>query len=343
MRHFRLSPLGVSCDETGVAIGGIAALERASGGSGSWRVRPRSELEGELGTIYGARIDLERKLAGLGVVADALNRTEIARAQVATLLMQFPDPPEIAKGVQASNIVMELFLSGLLKDEDFETKHPRTGTNPYPNRFALKPKPEAEPKPPTTARPPGWNWPSRKVNEIIRRVYKGFLKKSLERPPAEGGEARGALALADLTLAVWDALHEDAPGENFDACRNLIDTQLAAAASLPRTLDQLKVEPCDDQQGFEEHHIVERTPANLSKVSEIESRRALKFGVDLIMSSDNTVWLPRLLHEQITTKYSSKDPDDPTGRTYRQIVSEMDFYSQRQAGLQALRDFGALK
>jgi hypothetical protein len=256
--------------------------------------------------------------------------------------MQFPDPPGMAKGVQATTMVVELFLSGLLKDEDFESKHPRTGTPPNPGRFAPKPQTEAEPEPKTT-RPFGWRWPSAKANQIIRRVYQEFLNRSLERPPTEGGEGRGVLVLADLALSVWGALQKGAGGEDFDACRKLIDAQLAAASSLPQTLDHLKVKPCDDAQGFEEHHIVEQTPSNLSKIGQIGLWQARKFGVDLIMSPDNTVWLPRLLHEQISRKYNSKDPEDAAGRTYRQTVSEMDFYSQREAGLKALRDFGALK
>lgn len=340
MRHYRLSPKGVFCEDSGLAIGGIAVLERASSGTDPWRVRPIPDLERELGSVYGAPIDLERKIRGIGLVAEALNRKEIARAQIATLLMQFPDPPGMAKGVQATTMAMELFLSGLLKDEDFEAKHPRTGAPPNPGRFAPKPRPD--PKIPAT-KPNGWNWPSRKANEIIRKVYKDFLRRSIERPPVEGGEARGVLGLADMAAAVWDVLRGDAPGENFEACQKRVDAQLAAASHPPQTLDELKVQPCDNVRGYEEHHIVEQTPANLSKTDAIEFRLSLKFGVDLIMSPDNTVWIPRLTHEQITRKYNSKDPNDPAGRTYRQIVSEMDFYSQREAGLQALREFGALK
>ena len=116
----------------------------------------------------------------------------------------------------------------------------------------------------------------------------------------EGGEGRGLLALADLATAVWDALRSEATNENFDACRRLIDAQLGAASTPPRTLAQLHVKPCDDEKGFEEHHFVERTADNLSKIGEFEPWLALKFGVDLIMNRDNTVWIPRLMHEKIS-------------------------------------------
>jgi len=349
MRHFRLCRQGVDCDATGLAISGVALLERACGTSRSWRVRTKSDLENELCAVYGASIDIESKLGGLGLVAEALTSNDLARAQVATLLLQFPDPPAMTKAARGATLNEELFLSGLLKDEDFETKHPRTGTSPYPNRFASKPKPD--PKAPAT-QSTGWSWPSKRANSIIRRVYDGFLEKSLARPPAEGGEARGAILLADLALAVWDALRRNAPGEDFDTCQRLVDAQLGAASSPPQTLEQLQIKPCDDEEGFEQHHIVEQTPANLSKLGDFEIWLALKFGADVILHPDNTVWIPRLLHEKISTKYSEKfkkDPADPTYRedapaaTYRQVLSEKDFYSQRQAGLQALRDFGALK
>ena len=340
MRHFRLYRQGVDCDATGLVVGGIALLERARGTSGPWRVRARTELEDELSAAYRAPIDLERKLAGLGVVAEALTRNDLARAQVATLLLQFPDPPSMAKAAHGETLIEELFVSGLLKDDDFETKHPRTGTPPNPGQFAPKPKPDTNS--PAT-KPTSWNWPSRAANEIVRRVYKEFLERSLERPPEEGVKTRGAIVLADLALAVWDTLRRNALDEDFDSCRQLIDAQLVAASSLPQTLEQLQVKPCDDVEGFERHHIVEQTPANLSKLGEFERWLVQKFGADVILDPSNTVWLPRLLHERISAKYSQTDKDDTARRTYREILSELDFYSQRQAGLQTLRDFGALQ
>ena len=340
MRHFRLCRHGVDCDATGLAIGGVALLVRACGTSGPWRVREISDLERDLSEVYGTPIYIERKLAGLSLVADALTRNDLARAQVAALLLQFPDPPVLAKAARGDILDEELLLSGLLKDEDFETQHSRTGTPPNPGQFASKPKPDTQTP---ASRPTGWSWPSREANAIIRGVYKDFLEKSLERPPAEGGEVRGAIALADLALAVWDALQRGAPGDDFDSCRRLVDAQLGAASSLPQTLEQLQVKPCDDAEGFELHHIVEQTPANLSKLEEFERWIVQKFGADVILDPSNTVWIPRLLHEQISASYSAKVEDDSAGRTYRQIVSEMDFYSQRQTGLQSLRAFGALQ
>ena len=68
-----------------------------------------------------------------------------------------------------------------------------------------------------------------------------------------------------------------------------------------------------------------------------------KFGRNMIDAPSNLAWVPRLKHELITGYYNSLEKDDPQGRLHRQVISEMDFASQREAGLQAMRRYGVLK
>jgi hypothetical protein len=169
---FRLSPAEVFCDSGGARVAGVALLECAADSRGEkrWRVRPIDELNRELTAEYGLPLDLGGKVAGLTVVAKALDRGEIAKAQIAMLLMRFPDPPPLDKGARPSDdlgkLANALAESGLLKDDDFESEHPRTGTPPNPGWFASKPKRTMPARAPTAD--PRRAWPSRDVNERIR-------------------------------------------------------------------------------------------------------------------------------------------------------------------------------
>jgi hypothetical protein len=61
-------------------------------------------------------------------------------AAIATVQMQFPDPPSLAKGVETSDAIMrraaELHRSRLLKVYWDPARHPRAGTPPNPGWFA---------------------------------------------------------------------------------------------------------------------------------------------------------------------------------------------------------------
>ena len=65
-------------------------------------------------------------------------------AAIATVQMQFPDPPPLAKAAESDDEIIcraaELSRSGLLKANWDPAKHPRTGTEPNPGWFAQKPK-----------------------------------------------------------------------------------------------------------------------------------------------------------------------------------------------------------
>ena len=72
----------------------------------------------------------------------ALSNGELARAQIAALLLQIPDPPASAGGRpdklgESGASPDELVACGLLKaDADWDDKHPRTGEPPNPGWFA---------------------------------------------------------------------------------------------------------------------------------------------------------------------------------------------------------------
>jgi hypothetical protein len=146
LRAFSLSAAqdecGISCDAQGAFAGGVPLLQRAYVGSaaGTWTVRPVAELNDELTARYRLPIDAAAKADALALIANALNRGDLALAAIATVQMQFPDPPSLAKGVESDDATMlralELRRSRLLKANWDPTKHPRAGVRPNPGWFA---------------------------------------------------------------------------------------------------------------------------------------------------------------------------------------------------------------
>jgi SCP1.201-like deaminase len=132
---------GVSCDADGVYVGDVPLLtcSKTSGANKSWVVRPISQLNDELSTLYRLPIDAARKANALTLIATAFNRGDMAMAAIATVQMQFPDPPPLAKGVESGAEIERrttgLYHSALLKFWD-PAKHPRTGTPPNRAWFA---------------------------------------------------------------------------------------------------------------------------------------------------------------------------------------------------------------
>jgi hypothetical protein len=109
-RHFRLSDApgaGVRCDENGAFVGDTPLLERVAdpGRRDAWRPRPLAELDRDLGKAYGLPVSFAAKLGGLASVARALDRGDVAHAQVATLLLQLPDPLATASATRPTNVI----------------------------------------------------------------------------------------------------------------------------------------------------------------------------------------------------------------------------------------------
>lgn len=140
-RTFRLRPGGVWCDEGGLSLGGVPLLNSFSDlrVKTSWRTLPASELDAAMSRAYGMPVRAHEKTRGLKVVADALNNRELARAQIAAVLLRLPDPPALRKSAASGlELATELANSGFLIKEWDPDDHPRTGEPPNPGWFAPK-------------------------------------------------------------------------------------------------------------------------------------------------------------------------------------------------------------
>jgi hypothetical protein len=78
---------------------------------------------------YGVPVDFGAKVERLAAIARALDRGDLLHAHIATLHLQIPDPPALAKGAQSANelvaLAKELYASGMLKRDWDPSKHPR--------------------------------------------------------------------------------------------------------------------------------------------------------------------------------------------------------------------------
>jgi hypothetical protein len=133
-RFFRLADgpgTGVSCDQKGLFVGETSLLEESHDrlGRDDWRARTLSDLNHDLSERYGLPIDFTAKMSGVAAIARALGRGDFVQAQIATLLLQIPDPPKLTKSGPSSGELAELTRqmqeSGLLKVDWDPAKHPR--------------------------------------------------------------------------------------------------------------------------------------------------------------------------------------------------------------------------
>jgi hypothetical protein len=113
---------GVSCDDSGLAVAGAPLLEKAGAG---WRPRALGEVNAELSRAYGFPVDVAKRTALLGRVAEALNDGDLAMAQIAALHLRLPDPPEEDAPTDPTELVTRLATAGLIKILWEESKHPR--------------------------------------------------------------------------------------------------------------------------------------------------------------------------------------------------------------------------
>jgi Restriction endonuclease fold toxin 5 len=160
VRTFRLSRGGVECDEQGLRVGDLALLARDD--RGAWKARDERDLGYDLSHVYGFQVDARAKMAGFGVVAKSLQDGNLAKAQIAALLLQLPDPPartDAALGKSAERrLYYDLVACGLLKaDADWDEQHPRTGSPPNAGWFASKPKDAGTDEPPRADAKPNQN------------------------------------------------------------------------------------------------------------------------------------------------------------------------------------------
>jgi hypothetical protein len=336
---FRLADGGVQCDERGLFIGSTPILRRSRdpGGGGTWFVRPSDELDRELSKAYGLPIDVAAKREALTNVATALARGDLAFAQIAALLLRFPDPPSPAKGASAPSsleLAKRLFDSGLLKGGWDESLHPRTGQPPNRGWFATKPDASDE-----GALKPHADWPSQTINFVIRSGALEWVLRVAETDP----RTRTAAMIVDLTIEAIVWLRQEFPDEDVDAGQVRAADQIYTNLLPPKTLTELQTQPQDHLLGYERHHIVEENPANIAKDDRPVAEPARKFGYDALDDPSNIVYAPRLKHEQITAAYNRSYLSNSAYPRTRVVVSSMDFNAQREVGLQALREVGVLQ
>jgi hypothetical protein len=130
-REFRSAPAGsgrgVSCNGHGAFLGTIPLLKRPEA-DGDWEPRDCAELSEQISDAFGLPIDMTLKMGGLNAITRALNNGDIARAQVATVLLGIPDPPEDSETSGLSDDIAKfvgaLRWSGLIKIWEPEL-HPR--------------------------------------------------------------------------------------------------------------------------------------------------------------------------------------------------------------------------
>jgi Restriction endonuclease fold toxin 5 len=164
VRFFRLSPGGIECDEEGLRIGDVPLLARDE--KGAWAARDEHDLDSDLSRLYGFPVNVRTKIAGFGAVANALRSRNVAKAQIATLLLRLPEPPPFAAAALGKlgerRLSRDLVACGLLKaDDGWDEKHPRTGSAPNAGWFAPKPKEAQADEPPEAAAKPGESTSSR--------------------------------------------------------------------------------------------------------------------------------------------------------------------------------------
>ncbi len=147
IHEFRLSSRGksgVSCSDDGAFVGAIPILARArKNGKDEWRLRDCRDLSEEMSAQYGLPVDMASKKSGLQVIAKALNDGDLARAQVATVLLGIPDPPQLSKGDSSRQrmikLVRDLHWSGMLKwDPDEHPRWPAGSADGKGGEFAPK-------------------------------------------------------------------------------------------------------------------------------------------------------------------------------------------------------------
>jgi hypothetical protein len=376
-RFFRLSDEGVCCDQDGLFVAGAPMLVRSPrpGGEHVWAMRPTNDQNRDLSARYGFQIDIATKRHGVERVAQALNRSDVALAQISAPLLRFPDPPALSKRGHAydeSELERQLVESGLLKADWHPAKHPRTGEPPYAGWFAPKEDAPVDaggagptleeaaplvPKGSEVGRPPdkrleiGPTTESASATqpksglsprEILRDLRS--LLKAETLPLVQSGVVidwaveKLSIAIAQA-VANLQAVTATSPPAVYQTVLRALNEALAAQ-NPPKSLAQLQTPPTQHAAGYDAHHLVQQNPVNIEKAPIVRFER---FGWNVIDAPSNIVWIPRVKHRLITDYYNMTDPSDSNGRHRRDVVSDMDYDEQYANALSTLTLFGVLQ
>jgi hypothetical protein len=128
----------------GAFVGAIPLLDRRQkNNKDQWHLRECKELSEQISGLYGLPIDMSSKTGGLKAIANALNRGNVARAQIATVLLGIPDPPRLSKRVRSRDeavaLIRDLHWSGMIKwDPDEHPRWPAGNEDHKGGKFAPK-------------------------------------------------------------------------------------------------------------------------------------------------------------------------------------------------------------
>lgn len=107
---------GLRCDGTGLFLAGEALLRQ--GEEGDFEARSPADLRALLGKIYGQENDWESRIRSAKLVADALNKGDMARATMTAVLMRLPDPDEPIRVAHVDGVLVKAgFNPGEPRDE----------------------------------------------------------------------------------------------------------------------------------------------------------------------------------------------------------------------------------
>lgn len=146
---YRFRAGGLECDVNGLRLGGAPFLMRAETVNGDWTPAAVAEIERVSARVCGANLDASAEIAGLAVVASALNNDDLARVQIATRLLKRPDPADVSEDKDE----VRKAAGWALKDRNADD-HPRTGRAPNPGWFAPKEEADGETRQPTGGEAP---------------------------------------------------------------------------------------------------------------------------------------------------------------------------------------------
>lgn len=322
-------PLGLSCDDTGLSLGGACRLVSAGAeraGHSSYRARPLADINALLSVGYGATIDASDIYPMLNRIAEYLSRGDLALAKITALHLRFPDLPSEAatRKLAATDALLRIWDSG---------KHPRWPAHSAEGRGGqFKPVGGHELWVPVSDEDNGAAPNSDGALPTDRKPTQTQLNRFTR--------AQSALARRRVMGGIWTRgqaiqAYMDRTGLTDEAGGWLgrVFARFLSRFDDPKTLEELEAQVSRSDAlsiGYEKHHIVEEGP-NKGNIPDT-----------LLQGKDNIVSIPYYVHRDISDFYSTTNPEYG-GKTPREYLRGKSFEEQYQFGIALLRRFGALK